>query len=1034
VSRFEFGLLGPLEVRGCGTVLPIPRGKQRVLLAALLLSANRVVSADALIEILWPQAPPPSARPSLQNYVKRLRQALGDAGRARVITSEPGYLIQADRDELDVTRFEYLIAAARASARGQSWRSAVEQLRTALDLWRGEPLMDVRSEPLVMHGIRLRELRLQAVAECIEAELHLGYYAEVLAELRELVDAHPLREKFHALLVIALDRCGRRDDALTAYRRAHRQLRQELGIDPGEELRELQRRVLNGEPTLNDGSTLTRDRHEAPATGASARFMVPRQLPAAPRYFVGREPEQQALDRLRQLPGAVPIATICGAAGVGKTALAVHWAHRAAEFFPDGQLYVDLRGFSPSLTSVTPAEALQWLLLALQIPRTQIPGELDVRTALYRSALFGRKVLLVVDNAACEQDVRPLLPGAPGCMVVVTSRSQLIGLVSAEGAQAISLDPLDRAMARQLVAARLGTQRLERETQACDDLIALCARLPLALSIATARCATEPVWSVAAEMRDARKRIAALETGDPATSARVVFSWSYGRLSVPAARLFRLLGVHCGLDITTAAAASLTGIPEPEARELIIELVNAHLATEHNHGRFVLHELLRAYAAELAETEDSQSDRREALTRVLDHYMYVAAAAMDILYPAESDRRPRIAPSQASTIPRMADPAAAHVWLESELANLVAAVAHAADHSWPSHATRLAATLLRHLQVTGHYPEIITVYTHVLRVARCTGDRLAEADALQGLTFVALRHSRYGEAASHLRQALVLYRDLCHHTGEVRVLGNLGITSFQLGRYREAASYHRRALARYRQLGDHAGEVRTLNNLSLVDIRQGNWHRAADQLRRALDMTRPPHLGVRDMEFYCLANLGIAEMRLGQLEIATARLRNAVALSRDIGDPAGESYSLVNLAAACLRQGRHRQASDHLRRALALSQQLCDESGMAEALNGLGELLLATDRPAPARDKYEAALALAKKVGDRYEQARAHDGLACAYDAVGEAAESARHCQAAMTLFARLGTPDADQSVARAGPVDRRSLPPCVRADQLSPA
>jgi DNA-binding SARP family transcriptional activator len=270
----------------------------------------------------------------LQNYVNRLRQALGDAGRARIITIEPGYLIRADRDEVDVRRFEYLIAAARTSAKSQAWRSAVEYLRTALDLWRGEPLMDLRSEPLFTRGTHLHELRLQAVAECIEAELHLGRHAEVLAELRELVAAHPLREKFHALLVIALDGCGRRDDALTAYRRADRQLRRELGINPGEELRALHRRGLIGVPALNDESTPARERHEAAGIGASAPFVVPRQLPAAPHYFVGREPEQQALDRLRQLPGSVPIAAICGPAGVGKTALAMHWAHRAAEFFP----------------------------------------------------------------------------------------------------------------------------------------------------------------------------------------------------------------------------------------------------------------------------------------------------------------------------------------------------------------------------------------------------------------------------------------------------------------------------------------------------------------------------------------------------------------------------------------------------------------------------------------------------------------------------------------------------------------------------
>jgi tetratricopeptide (TPR) repeat protein len=546
---------------------------------------------------------------------------------------------------------------------------------------------------------------------------------------------------------------------------------------------------------------------------------------------------------------------------------------------------------------------------------------------------------------------------------------------------------------------------MEREAQSCNDLIGLCARLPLALNIATARCAIEPIWSVAAQMRDAGKRLAALETGDPATSVRAVFSCSYDRLSDPAARMFRLLGLHFGPDVTIGVAASLAAISVPDASLLMDELANAHLATEHSQGRYVLHDLLRAYAAELAATHDDDADRLASSSRALDHYLHSAAVAMDVVYPAERHRRPRVTPSPASMVPPMADEAAARRWLEPERANLVAAVAHAADHGWPDHATQLAGTLLRHLRVTGHYPDITAMCTAALRAARQTGDPRAEADALQGLTIVAMRHSRYQEAAALLRQALSRYRDAGDPTGEARTLGNLGIVSCQLGHYRQAVGYNHRALARYRQVGDQPGEVRTLNNLSLVDLRLGHVHQAADQLQHALDLAQA--LRFDEMKVFCLAQLGLVDMRLGQLDQAAARIKQAVALSQELADPVSESFSLTSLAAVLVRQGRHRQATTFLRRALDLARQMGDDSAVAEVLNGRGELLLATGGASRARDTYAEALTLAAKACDRYQEALAHNGLAQAHDAAGEAAESGRHRQAAIALFARLGTPEA---------------------------
>ena len=605
-TRVEFCLLGPLIVRSGDGVLPIPHGKQRILLAVLLAHAGEVIPVDELAELLWEGRPPLSARVTLQNYVKRLRQALGPAGQARLRTHRPGYLMEAGADEVDLLRFDARCGAGHAAARRGDWAGAAAQLRAALSLWRGQPFGGVPSGPLALaEGPRLEEMRIDALEARIDAEMHLGGHSEVITELRHLIAAQRLRERPRSLLMLALYRAGRPAEALAEYRDARRTLVQELGLEPGPRLRQLHQQILSADPGLDLAASGPRwPRAVAPGPAA----VVPRQLPAAVAHFTGRRAELNALTRALDRPagpgGAMTIWTVVGTAGIGKTALALHWAHRVAGRFGDGQLYANLRGFGPRVTPAPPEEVIRGFLGALGLPPASLPAPLEAQAALYRSLLAGRSMLVLLDNARDAEQVRPLLPASPGCVVVVTSRNQLTGLVVAEGAYRLSLGLLPEHSAAELLARRLGPARLAREPGAARELTGLCARLPLALAVVAGRAASRPdvpLGRIVAELRAAR--LDALATGEPVTDLRAVLSGSYGCLTPPAAAMFRLLGLRPGLDITAASAASLARMDLRQARAALAELARAHLIEEQAPGQFALYDLLRAYAVERAGAE-----------------------------------------------------------------------------------------------------------------------------------------------------------------------------------------------------------------------------------------------------------------------------------------------------------------------------------------------------------------------------------------------------------------------------------------------
>jgi len=743
-------------------------------------------------------------------------------------------------------------------------------------------------------------------------------------------------------------------------------------------------------------------------TRRASRRGVPRHLPAAVPAFAGRRDQLATLSRVLHEPGGTAVVTaIGGTAGVGKTALAVHWAHQVAGHFPDGQLFVNLRGFDPAGSPVEPADAVRVLLDALQVPADQLPQTLEAQLGLYRSLLAGQRMLVLLDNARDVAQVRPLLPGSPTCSVVITSRSQLTGLAAIEGAHSLTLDVLSGAEARELLQRRLGASRVDADPRAAAQIIEACARLPLALSIIAARATIRPdlpLARVAAALAVHPGLDAFTDAGDPAADARAVFSWSYRQLGADTARVFRLAGLHPGPDLESYAVAALAGTTADQAGHLLDALTRAGMLQPAGPGRDTMHDLLRGYSCELAAAHEG-GDTRAALTRLFDYYLHTAATAMDTAFPAERRYHPPI-PPPATPAPAITDEAAARAWLAAERPSLVAAAEHTAGHGWPVYAVHLSAILFRYLDVGAHYPEAVAIHGSARRAAGQLGDRLAEAKALNRLGAVGLRQRRYQEAVSCYEQALALNRDAGDPAAQAHSHSDLGFVIFLQGHCQEAADHLEQALALYRMTSDKTGEASVLAKLGFVDLRQGRYQQAGDYLR--LSYALYSDAGDRGGEAFTIGNLAEVELRQGDYEQAASHLRQSLALWREFGERSNQADVLASLGTIDLRQGHYEQAISHLEQALALCRETGDQSTQATVLNGLGEVLLATGRPVDARTHHAAALELASSVGEKYEQARAQDGLGDSYEASGPAARALRHWREAHTLYAGLAAPEAD--------------------------
>ncbi|HEY2130741.1 MAG TPA: BTAD domain-containing putative transcriptional regulator [Streptosporangiaceae bacterium] len=1058
---FWVGVLGPLLVRADGADVVVPAPKQRVILAALALRAGQVASYDELAEFIWDGTPPSGARVAIRNYVKRLRQILGPVAGRRIVTRDPGYALEAEPDEVDALWFTTLCArggeAVGRGAAAAGTQAAWEVLSEALALWRGSPLVDVPSNVLITAEVpRLDALRMQAQEWRMDAGLAQGRHSELVGELTQLAVDHPWRERFHAQLMLALYRCGRQAEALAAYQRTRRMLVDELGVEPGRELRDLQAGILAGDPGLAaPGPTLASfrvagspaepaasrsadagpDRAQPPsarpgrtqpgstqpgsarpsrepsqtagpgrpkpasaargpaaageprtgtrstrrgalrgatapagaapggttsagaaqaggaddaagdgpagppgsvgraakrAAGAADRPaatpVVPRQLPAGVAHFAGRTAQLAELRAWLQAAGssdeAVRVLVIGGTAGAGKTALAVHWAHQSAAEFPDGQLYVNLRGFDPSGTPVAAGDALRWFLGAFGVTEEQIPDSVDAQAALYRSVLAGKRVLVILDNARDAAQVRPLLPGSPSCLVLVTSRARLPGLAATEGAQLLPLDVLTGTEARELLAGRLG-ERASAEADAARQLTESCSRLPLALSIVAARAAARPMMpltELSRELADAQGRLDALDAGDPVASIRAVFSWSCQQLSEPAARLFRLLGLHAGPDVTIPAAASLAAVSPTQAAAAVAELADAHLIAEHAPGRYAFHDLLRAYAADLARTSDPEELRQEAVHRVLDHYLHTACAGTRLLNPLRP-QLPVEPPRPGVVTPEILTCAAdAQAWFAAERYVLLAAIGQAEEAGFDSYAWQLPWAVWLFFDREGYWHDQVAIQHTAIAAAKRLGDRAAQAHVYRDLSATYNRLGLLAEARVYCTQALDLHHELGDRLGEARAHNDIMILAEQQGRLAEALGHAQLALALYRQEGYEPGLAKMLNGVGYIHAQLGEYQQALEFCEQALSMSRGRGDPLNEGAIW--DSVGYVLFHLGRFDEAITHIRTALRIIEGMAGGYYQTTMLVHLGDVYHAARDQEQARQAWEQALAILEHL----------------------------------------------------------------------------------------------------------------
>jgi DNA-binding SARP family transcriptional activator/tetratricopeptide (TPR) repeat protein len=1034
----EFRVLGPVEVLAGGSRLDAGHARQRAVLAVLVLELGRVVPAEVLVDRVWGEDPPRSVRGALYGYASRLRALTAEGGEPPAVLARRagGYVLEAAPEQVDVQVFRRLAAEAAAVS---DHERAVGLLRRAAGLWQGSALGGVTSAWL--DGVRegLEQERRAAVLDLFDVGLRLGRHAALVGELSEAVAGRPADERLVGLLMLALYRSGRAAEALRWFERARRGLAEELGADPGPELRRLHEQVLRADPALDwqapasttaglavgagasggaDSGAAESGAGESGAgksgaagSGAAGSRLVPRELPADVAAFTGRAAEIAELDRLLATSAvdgtaAVVISAVSGTAGVGKTALAVRWAHQAAHLFPDGQLYVNLRGYDPG-QPVSASDALAALLRSLGVTGEDIPPGEDSRAARYRSLLAGRRMLVVLDNASDATQVRPLLPGSPGCRVVVTSRDALAGLVARDGARRLDLDLLPERDATALLRAVVGA-RVDEEPAAARLLAAQCARLPLALRVAAELAVARPGLTLAelvSDLSDEQQRLERLGAGgDPHTAVRAVLSWSCRHLDEATVAGFALLGLHPGPDLEPYAVAALTGTTLADARRLLETLTRAHLiqSSPAGPGRYALHDLLRAYARDLAAAQ-GEPVQRAAVSRLLDHYLQTAAAAMDTLHPSERGARPDV-PPPAAPVPPVTEPDTARAWLDDQLACLIAAAAP----GWPGYAVHLGRVLYRYLLAHAYLAEVLTLYARALSGARSIGDRDAELQILVSLGAIEASRDRGEEASGYLAEALALAEETGNRTAQARALGNLGLVNRSLSRYQEAISHLEEALALCREIGDRVSQARLLEHLGEISLQQDRFPQAIGYLREALAAWR--EIGDPEGESGSLTDLGYCETALGHHQEAIAYFNQGLRLAREVGHRLTEAYALAGLGKVSSGLGRHDQAVSLLQAAVEICREADDRRfGLAEVLNHLGEALLAGGQAGQASEQYLAALGVADEIGELLEQARALDGLAYCYRAAGDHGRARGHWQQALAHFTAIGCGRADR-------------------------
>lgn len=906
----RFRVLGPLEATADDTPLPIPSGRLTTLLAGLLLRANRTVPIDLLIRWLWDgdEPDPRRAKATIQEYIRRLRRILGSDGLIR--TAPGGYLINADDDTLDLIRFHTLAARGRSAAEAGEPNAAAERLTAALDLWRGPALLNTHSRAL--HDdelINLAEERLVVSERWAEMMLEIGEHERVIPDLLALTKEHPLRERLWGHLVLALYRDQRHADAIAAYAKVRATLADQLGVDPGPSLRRLHQAVLTNDPILDPKPSPPR-----PAPTPE----TPHQLPADINHFTGRTDDLGLLTQQVNMDTdhTTAIAAIEGTAGVGKTALAIHFAHRVAGSLPGGQLYINLRGYGPG-DLMTPYAALAVLLSALGTGVERLPADLDARAALWRTYTSSRKILVLLDNARDTRQVRPLLPGS-GCLALVTSRAQLRGLVARDGARRMVLDRLDMPDALFLLTSVVGEDRVTAEPDPARSIVIGCARLPLAVRILGERISRHPhtpLAEISEQINNEHDRLAMFDLQDDEdTNLSAVFMHSYQSLDKDAARLFRLLGAQPATDFTPPAAAAVAGISLSQTQILLDRLSAAHLLEQQSVNRYQLHDLMREFAGNLANEQEGDHRITLATRRLLDWYVHTVVNADRKLntdriaaepYPLPFDIRPL-------TFASFQD---ASSWLDGELLNLVTVAGHAHDLVLSEPVAWLGRELFSYLILRAHFfDDLTSIYRAALLASRRLNNQVAEAFALNGLGVAHSRLDHHEDAVTYFLGALAIWRSLGEPLRERQILGNLSTTYQRNHQFGEAISHAHESLDIARVCNEPRLEALSLVTLAEAYLKSGDHEQAIAYATSGLELVSETKVSYRQATAF--HTLGNAYSRRGDRAKSIEGYRRALSAFHELDMHFEESEALINLGDLYHQSGDPSQARRCWRRAL----------------------------------------------------------------------------------------------------------------------
>jgi DNA-binding SARP family transcriptional activator len=1034
----EFRVLGPIELWSADQREDLGSARARSILAILLLTPRTIVPADTLIDRLWDTRPPPKARESLSVYITRLRaslrQAVGDsvqlAGRAG------GYVLDVDPEAVDVHRFRRLRRQADAVAASGDHENAVAMLREADGLCRGQALAGIRGDWMARMRDSLEEERRAAIVERVGCELQLGRHADLVGELRHLLAEYPLDETLVAHQMTALYRSGRPADALSLYRETRTCLVDEQGTEPGPVLSELHQRILSCDPDLAVGPS-----------GQHPGVAPPDTLPLETSEFVGRH-EQLAL-----LGGTPGIAIIEGMPGVGKTALAIRAARLVSRQFPDGTLFLNLHSHDPGSSPLGPAEALRRLLQMLAVPAAQIPDTIGERAALWRAHLGRCRAVVILDDAAGHDQIRPLLPVTGRCLILITTRRRL---PRSPGARTLTLDVLSADEAITLFRQIAGESRAG-DADKVAAAVDLCGRLPLAVQIAASRVARDGAPGLEVLIEELSQSPASLG-GSGAASLEVLaaFDLSYRALEPDYQQFFRRLGVSPCARLSLPAAAALGGCTLAEAEKALVTLLDGHLLARAPHGQFRFHDLIRDYAAVRAARDDPEAERRQAFSRLLDYYLHTADQADRVLH-----RFRRRTPVQVTQVPT-ASPALgtqedAAGWLESEWRNILQAARHAGQREWKQKCADLIHVLADFVEIKAHWDEAIAAHTLALQAGRDLADpaRIAQASVAlsavlqqtgrheaalppaeeaaaiyrsladwrgeaEALDLIGLAHQRTArsrEALAYFREAQILYRAAEDPRGVANALSHSGIACWHLGRGTEARARMSEALSLYREVGDRRGEAKALNNLGKIHLYNGHHREALDAYQESLRIFG--EIGGAQNEAILYKNIGSVHHYKGSYTEALAACRRALSINREIGDLANEADALNEIGAIYQSAACYDEALIHHQKARLIAGKIGNLSQQLIALRRIADIRRGSGRTGEALEHYHSALRLAREIGDLYEEGKVLEGIAeSTLNTRGQPHAARIVFRQALDIFERLGVPEAESARIRMEALD----------------